>query len=201
MAAKVDICNLALSHLGIGKDLTDVDTDAGQEALACRRFYSTALEKVLRDYDWPFATVIEALALVEEDPNDEWAFSYRYPSGALKFRRILSGQRNDTRQSRVPYRLISDSQGRLILTDAEQAEGEYTANVTDPALYSPDFVIALSYLLGGFIAPRLTAGDPYKLGEKSLRMYEYEISKARANAANEEQPDELPDAEMIIARE
>lgn len=201
MASKTQICNLAISHIGVGKEIANVDTDKGDEASACRRYYETCRDVALRDFPWPFATVVESLALIEEDPNDEWAYSYRYPTDCILFRRILSGIRNDSRQTRVPFRIINDSSGRLIYCDAEDAVAEYTKKETNPDLYTPDFYLALSFLIAAHIAPRLTAGDPFKLGDRAARMYEIQISRAKAMAKNEEQVEEDPESEFIRGRE
>lgn len=201
MASETEIANLAISHLGVGKEISDLTTDRSQEALACRRFYATARDQVLRDFAWPFAMKTVALGLVEEDPNDEWGYSYRYPSDAVELRRIISGERNDNRQGRVPYRIGRDASGLLIFTDEEDAELEYTLRETDTGRYPADFVMALSLRLAVYIAPRLTAGDPFKLSMRALDLYNYELSQARANAANEEQPEEPPESEFIRERE
>lgn len=199
-ASKVGICNLALSHLGIGKEIATFDTERSEEAAACRRFYDQALEQTLRDFAWPFATRTAELALVEEEPTSEWAYSYRYPANCVLVRRIPSGTRNETRQSKTPYRVASDATGRLIYTDKEDAEVEYTYNVVDPSLYPIDFVMALSLRLAVYIAPRITKGDPFKLRNETLSLYNYEISKAQAGSGNEEQPEEEPESEFVRAR-
>ena len=197
----VSISNLAISHLGVTKQIANLETEKSEESRACRRFFTTARDKCLRDFSWPFASKIAALALIEEDPNDEWAYSYRYPSDCLEFKRILSGTRQDTRQSRVPYKISQDDAGLLIFSDQEDAEAEYTMRTDQPELYPPDFTVALSFLLAHYIAPSLTNGDPFKMGERALKMYLYEISRAQANAGNEEQPEEEPNAQMIRDRD
>lgn len=201
MASSTEICNIALSHLNIGKEIAALDTEQSQEASACRRFYDTALDAVLRDFNWPFSTKIDVLALIEEDPNDEWAYSYRYPTDCLKIRRVLSGVRNDNRQSRVEYKIARDDAGQVVFCDIEDAEIEYSVREEDPEKYPSDFILAFSYRLAGYIAPRLTKGDPYKLGEKAMQMYDIELSKAFGNAVNEEQAPMDVEAEIIRARE
>jgi hypothetical protein len=201
MASKVGICNLALSHLGIGKDIANIDTEKSQEAYACRTFYEQALQQTLRDFEWPFATRFVQMTLVEEDPIEGWAFSYRYPSGCLFFRRILSGEKVDTTDTKIDYRIASDSSGQLIFTDQEDAECEYTINANDPNLYPVDFVQALSLRLAYYIAPRITSGDPMQLQNKLAGLYLAELLKAQGNALNEEQNAQLPDAELIRARD
>jgi len=200
MASATEICNLAISHIGSTKRISNIDTEQSTEAALFRVFYSTTLDLVLRDYRWPFASKIEALALISEDPNTEWRYSYSYPTDCVEIRRILSGVRNDSRDTRSPYKLAHSSAGRIIFSDVDEAECEYTLRVTDPQLFPPDFILALSFRLAAYIAPALTAGDPFKLGERAMRMYQMEISKATATSFNEEQPEQLPDSEFIRAR-
>lgn len=199
MASETEICNLALSHIGVGKEIASL-TENSQEARTCNRYYKVSREAVLRDFAWPFATKVIALALVEENPNDEWDFSYRYPADCLRFIKIPSGLRNDTRQSRTPYKIIGDDSGRLILTDKDLACSEYVRKITDEALFPPDFEMAFSYRLAASIAPRLTGGDPFKMKEYALQMYAFEISSAKSASKNEEQNEELPESEFIRAR-
>lgn len=200
MASKVSIINIALSHLGISKEIANLETEKSSEASAARRFYNVALEVTLRDFPWPFATRFAPLALIETSPNNEWGYSYRYPTDCLSIKRILSGIRNDTIQSRVPYRIVSDISGLLIYTDQESAEIEYILRATNPQFYSSDFIMAFSYYLGHLMAPRITGGDQFKLGDKALQLYLLEISRAVSRATNEEQAEEPPDSEFITAR-
>ena len=200
-SSKVGIVNIALSHLSIGKTVAVLETEKTEEAVTARLFYVLALEATLREFPWPFATRIIALALVAEEPNDEWAFSYRYPTDCLEIRRILSGMRNDTRQSRTPYRILSDEQGSLVYTDYENAEIEYTVRDISPQFYPPDFVMAFSLYLAHLMAPRLTGGDQFKLGARALGLYDLEISRAVKNAFNEQQIEEPPESEFIRDRE
>ncbi len=205
MASDTEIANLAISHLGSGKEILNLETERSAEALVCRRFFDTAREATLRDFPWPFATKFAALGLLtssEDDthPNDEWTYQYQYPSDCLKLRRLLSGTRNDSRQTRAPYKMAYGDSGQVLFTDLENASAEYTLRVDDPGRYPPDFVMALSLRLASYIAPRMTAGDPFKLGDRAMRFYEYEISKAKATSANEQQDEEEPDSEFIRER-
>lgn len=198
---ETDICNLALSHLNESKELTAFRTDKTENAKACLRFYDQVLYEVLSEYPWPFTTKFDDLVEVAADPTEEWAFSYRYPTDCLHLRRIRSGTRNDNRQTRVPYRIGQDGTGELIYTDKEDAACEYTVSVTDPAKFPKSFVAAFSLLLAGYIAPRVTGGDPFKLGERAFRLYSVKMSDARATLINEEQDEELPESQLIRERE
>lgn len=202
MASKTEIANLALFHLGNGKEISNLDTDRGENALVCRRFYDIALKATLRDFPWPFATKIADLVLVEEDPNDDWSYSYRYPSDCVLLRRILSGTYPDTQATRISYKLAQDdADGLIIFTDQDDAQAEYTLLAENPLIYTQDFVIAFSYRLATFIAPRVSGADFQKIAATCFNNYLYEISKAEVNAVNEESPGQAPDAEYIRARE
>jgi hypothetical protein len=201
MASKTEIANMALSHLGIGKEIANIDTEKSAEAAACRRFFNTCLSATLKDFPWPFASKIATLNLIEEEPNDEWAYSYQYPVDCIHAKRIVSGNANETRQERIDFKIANSSSSKIILTNKDLAELEYTANITDPNVFSPDFIIALSFRLAAYVAPRLTQGDPFKLKNDMLGQYAIEIGMARSNAMNEQQDSEVPSSELIRARE
>lgn len=200
MADETSISNLALSHLGNSKEIQNLESDRSDEASACRRFYQPTLEEILRSFAWSFCKNIEPLSLIEESPNSEWNFSYQYPSGCEKFLRILSGNRNDSRQGRAPHKIIRSTTGRIILTDKEDAEAEYTTLEDDPSYYPPDFIMAFSLLLAHYIAPRVTAGDPFKLGTRAYGLYKQAWGAATASDLGEDQPDEPPESEFISGR-
>jgi len=203
MATKTEIANLALSHLGIGKEIADLDTEKSQEAVTMRRFYETCRDATLRDFAWPFTTKFATLALVADPPTEteEWDFSYRYPTDCLMIRRVQTDIRVDTHQSRIVFKLGRDDAGELVYTDEAEAKIEYTFREEDPQRFPPDFILALSFRMAVYAAPRLTGGDPFKMGDRAARLYMNEISMAQSSASNESVPDQLPDAETIRARE
>lgn len=203
MATRTEIANLALSHLGIGKEIANLDNEKSQEAVTMRRFYDQTRDAVLRDFPWSFATRFGALALVAAPPTEtsEWDYSYRYPTDCLMLRRIQTDVRIDTNQSRIVFKTGRDSQGQLIYTDEANAKVEYTFREEDPSRYPADFILAFSLRLAHYAAPRLTGGDPFKLGNRAIQLYLQEISMAQASSGNETVPDQVPDAEAIRARE
>ena len=203
MATELDIAHMALGHLGVTRRLTSLADDT-ESARACDLFFGTCRDEVLRAFPWPFATVQAELDLVEDLSNNdtaEWTYSYRYPADCLRFLRIRSGAgRRETAQTRVANRVIRDTTGRLILTDQADAVAEYVQQVTDPAVFSPDFVTALSYRLAGAIAPAVTSGDPNRLGLRALQLYDLAIRQAQATALNEQRPDADTSSGFLAAR-
>lgn len=190
MASEVEICNMALSHIGVGEEIQDLATESSEEARACRRFYEPARDELLRSFPWPFATKWADLGLVASAPTEsgeEWGFKYRYPSDCLKLRRIVTGARQDTQESVIPFKVARDASGLLIYTDQEDAEVEYTFREEDPGRFPYDFALALSYRLGAYLAPRLSKADPLRLGQLCLQLFAISGQIARANALGEEQ--------------
>lgn len=198
-ANKTRIANLALGHLGQSKPIADIEENTAP-ARAMNLFYEETLREVLRDFPWPFATKIEALALRATDPNEEWSYSYTYPTNCVYFRRIQSGFRVETREQRVPYRVGKGSPGLVIFTDKAEAIGEFTEFNDDPTHYPPDFTQAFSLKLAANTANMVCGEDPFKMGDKARAKYDNQLERARVNAGNEEQPDVPPEPESISAR-
>lgn len=195
-----EICNLALSHIGSGEEIANLESESSPEARACRRFFKVVRESMFRAMAWPFATQILALGLIEEDPNSEWDFSYKYPVDAAWIRRILSGQRTDDRNSAVPYKIIQGEAGLLLLTDKEDAEAEITLKVDDPSRFPSDFALCFSLRLGFYIAPRLVGTNSLKVRDAINAIYKIEMSRAAYAAANEEKADMNIESEFITVR-
>lgn len=210
--SKTAVANWALRHIGISLTIANLDltTDRSAQARACRDFYDQVVDEVLRDYDWPFArrvSPVAGLAFVASAPSTEWRYSYRVPVDALAVRRIVSGLgvRYDTVLGRIPYALYADDAGDLLYTDFQSTSTlplviVYTTRVTDVTQYPPDFAQSVALLLAGYIAPSLTQGDELKLGERALAKYQWRLATARANAANEEQPDQPGDGSLVTVR-
>jgi len=141
-----------------------------------------------------------------------YACSYRYPVDCLKVRRIINPHtpRIETQESKIRYAITRDDDGLLIMTDFESIAAtdstpampqiEYTSVVDDTGLYPSDFAQACALLLASYIAPSLTAGDRFKLGARAMQMYEWARMRAQNNSMNEQQPDQLPEAQWIDAR-
>lgn len=193
----VQICNMALGHLAHTKFIAALN-ERSLAANLCDLYFEPARDFVLEDFPWPFATAYGTLALVGEDPNDDWDFSYRYPSGCLFARRLVTslGRRDP---NPPPFRIASDAQGRLIYTNQETAVLEYTKLVTDTNLWPAVFGMALSWYLAGLIAPGLAKDRKQALA--ALQVYEVIKRQAEAQQLNEQQQTVEPDSEMIRARD
>lgn len=195
MSSVVEIYNLALAAIGVTRQVAAVD-EGSQEAATCTLHYANCRDRVLRDFDWPFARRYETLGLVAESPNTEWTYSYRYPSSCVNVRRLVGANRAD--HTRLFFVLGSDASGKLIYTDEPEAVAVITARIEDSEIFDPGFVNALAFLLASRVGGPLSRDA--KLVTLAREQYIAELAAARSNAANEGQRDAPPDAESISAR-
>lgn len=200
MATKVNVYNMALGHLGSAATISSA-TEKSAEANACNTFFDISLQATLRDFKPAEVKSFKTLALIAADPVDEWAFSYDYPNDVAIVNRILSGQRTDARDTRVPYQVMINSAGRkLIYTDVEDAQIECILIPANLGVLPADFILALSMRLAAYIAPAVTKGDPFKLGQRALQLYAIEIKNAAVNSRNQNQPDVEPESDHVRSR-
>lgn len=205
MPTDVDIANMALGHIGVKVRISNLQTENSSEATACRTFFETVRQETLGEFAWPFASKIVALSLIQDNsllglgnvnPPYEYQYVYQLPSDCLKPWRIMTGFRQDYRQSRAIYKIV----GNQIYTDWQYAYLEYTSEPPDDSLYPADFSIALSFKLAFFLIPSLTAGDPFQKAPQMIAFYTAAIGRAQAKAFNDEQPAEDVQSEFVRIR-
>ena len=89
---------------------------------------------------------------------------------------------------------------KAILADHEYLNIEFTANTTVVNDFPQDFQVAFMFKLAHYMAPSLTGGDPYKVGDRALMMYEKTVNTAASHAYNEENQDPQRPGEFIDTR-
>lgn len=198
---KTEVANFSLAHLGATKRISDLDTERSQEAITLKGLYNLAVENVLSDHYWPFATIYADLALVEESPNDFWAYSYLKPSDALRYIVFPSGVNPENTQSLVKIEEGWGSTGTLIFTNEPDAQIKYVKTITNQTSFSPDFILCLSYKLAFLAAPSLHPGDSNNMADKMMNLYKMQLYQCLANKYNQTPFQEPPESEFIRARE
>lgn len=219
------IANLALTHCGISKPIQALTTDRSVEAQMCRTWYDTARRKALHKIPWSFATKQVTPALVANQPTPEWLYAYQYPSDALSITRFMSWRlNNDTRDSRIPYRIMQPAPiGLSTLTDPPDSYAQSTGlwiytnwpgvnNDLLPTVMEyifdnqnisqwPDmFVEAMSLMLASLIVTTLTTENPQQQLVVVRQLMDASFSDAEADNLNEEQRPEEPQSEFIRGR-
>lgn len=171
MATPVDVCNLALSHIGARAQVTSISPpDGSVEAGLCARFYPLARKEMLDSAAWSFATKRVALTQVS-NPSSAWLYAYAKPSDAVRLLRIppfklIEAQRDLTLWSEYVADIPTEAgsvryalEGDVILTDEEDAVLIYTADVMDSNKFTPSFVTALGMLVASYLAGPILKGD------------------------------------------
>tara|TARA_R100001463_G_scaffold381_3_gene1686 strand:+ start:2513 stop:3181 length:669 start_codon:yes stop_codon:yes gene_type:complete len=180
MATEVDICNLALAHLGDDATIASLNPPEGSaQAEKAARFYPIARNSLLEMHTWNFAAKRGNLALTTNS-LDQWDYAYAAPADMMSPVAVISPTaQNDyaTRMSAgdTPGGITSNYaptivagqytpqqfsiEGDLIYTNQENAMLRYQAFITDPSLFTPLFVITLSWHLASMLAGPIIKGD------------------------------------------
>ena len=201
---RTDIANRALGVLGVKEVISDVDADTTTEAKAVRAVFDLASESLLSEFDWPMARRLEEMSLVAGTSSaaysDDYQYAYRYATYWMKFLGVSGedgGIRAENDKTKIDYKTSSDTSGRLILTDQEDASADVLV-LPEEGLFPAKYVEALAILIAMMAGPRLAGAT--KMAMDLRGFYEAAVSSAKAHAANEEgysQPSETP---SMIAR-
>lgn len=200
MPSTVDICNLALMHIGTSTTIASL-SEQSAEARACARVFNTARDTTLRDHNWNFATRFASLADIGSAPHG-WSYRYQYPNDCLKAIAVHYehiARENATRQA-ISFRVIAQDnlESKAIITDISPAILEYTAQVTNTENFDPLFVEALSLRIASMIA--FTVTGKTRLRNDALKLYDDILANARFVDAQEAQSLHLAEPEWISRR-
>lgn len=168
MASVVQICNMALSHIGAEARVSSISPpDGSVEAGHCATFYDQARVELIEPGNWRFALKRATLAELAND-SDTWLYAYALPSDCLRPLRVLrlfsAGvtvfNQDDVRFSPTDRESADfDVEGATLYTNEPAAVLLYTRDVTDTGKFTPSFVSALSDLLASYLAGPIVKGN------------------------------------------
>jgi hypothetical protein len=184
-----DIANRALGMLGVKAVITSLSSDTSTEAKAVRAVFDMARDSINSEFDWPHSRQVVELSLVSGTASsaysDHWQYAYRYGTTWKKLLGVVGDDTSDralTESSKIPYQVISDSAGRLILTDLADASALVLV-LPEEGHYPAKYVEALAAKVALMAMPRLASSTRE---DGDLRQeYESLLSNAKATAANE----------------
>lgn len=165
MASEIDICNLALAHLGDNATVASIDPPEGSaQAEHCARFYPMARDALLELHSWKFATRRATLAQLE-NAWAQWDYAYAKPADCLRVIGVIPADMSDdllvegVEQTQNFTVEIGDSLNEVILTDQADAVVRYIARQTDASKFPPLFIMALAHQLAAMMAGPVLKGD------------------------------------------
>ena len=214
MASAVDICNLALAHLGDAATVASIDPPEGSiQAEHCARFYPIARDSLLERNTWGFATKRVALALLADlttSGQTEWDYVYQQPSDAVNIIAVLPPDAMDdysdyygAKHGYVPQQYSCELYNgkEAIYTDQEDAYLRYSALVSNPALFSPLFTETLSWKLASMLAGPVIKGDAGQAeAQRCLMVAENLLKQAIASDAGQRRIQPVHRAPWIAGR-
>lgn len=194
MIAQVDICNLALTHLGV-KTISSM-TEPSVAGQKCNLFFEPARNTALRAHDWNFARRIDALATLANETYLGWPYVYQVPANCLALREIRiqtsippefggrcfpgSGLDLFTNGPLRFEEFLSSQSTKAVACQVSPAYARYTQIIEDTTLFDPLFDEALSYKLAAMLAKPLTGDN--ELASAMQNVYAAMVSEAqRAN--------------------
>lgn len=186
MATEVDICNMALGHIGDRAGISAiVPPDGSVQAEHCARFYPIVRDIMLEGHTWRFNTTRALMADLSAaiPPPTNWQYTYAIPNGCLRPLKVLA--EGDTEEDGTEEFLVeADPSGvGVLFCNVPQATLRYLMKITDPTKFSPLFVFALSRLLASALAGPIIKG---RAGvQEAVRQYQaFLLAKAEATAAD-----------------
>lgn len=160
MASEVDICNLALSHLGQDANITAIDPlDGSFEADKAATFYPIARDELLEKHAWRFATVRKALTQLSLTPAGKWLYAYSVPNGMVRGLALyLQGETDENNGQEFTVETNpDDEQTQIIYTDAPAGAWlKYIIQQRVTTKFTPNFVTALSLRLAAYLSGPIT---------------------------------------------
>ena len=204
MSSEVEICNLALSNIRAGS--INSFTESSLQAQLCKLKYSILRDRCLRELTWQFNHKIRALAPVTTDIFN-WAYAYSYPVDCLKIHRLVgsfealpagssdvASRLLDSRvinlkdvRRQIPYEVFNFDDSKIIGSDQPDLRIDFAGKVTDPNLFSDDFIMALSHLLASELAVPIVGAELGRaLRNDSLQLYRQYIASAMSSDMNDQ---------------
>tara|TARA_R100000278_G_scaffold15695_3_gene16125 strand:- start:342 stop:1010 length:669 start_codon:yes stop_codon:yes gene_type:complete len=180
METEIDICNLALAHLGDDATIASIKPPEGSaQAEHAARFYPIARNTLLETHTWNFAAKRASLATTT-NTTEQWEYAYVAPADMMTPLAIISPTAQNDYSTRMssgdtPGGITSNYsptivaghytpqqfalEGDYIYTNQENAILRYQSLITDSTKFSPLFVVALSWHLAAMMAGPIIKGD------------------------------------------
>lgn len=204
MLLKTDIAILALGRLGSTLSVINLDVDTSTQAKAIRKHFETSLKTLLELYPWNFATKFAKLALVEDNPQPAWGYSYRLPDDCLVLRKIADSalffDRMEYEDQKRKWIQAYDVSGKLIYSNIGNAYGEYTVDVPDDSAFPTHFGRGLSAQLALDIAPFIITNNFSKVKQVLVDDAKLALSQSMAIDISMQPLQEASDSPFLRAR-
>ena len=187
MLPSVEVCNMALAHLGQAPMVQSVNPpDNSWYAGMCVSLWPLAVDSLLELHPWGFTTRTAELArIVEQRPG--WAFCYVPPADSVRLWAVSSAADCAAPTDWELQAGIPNVTPQIICTNTAQAFARYTINNTVPQIMPPLFKTALSYHLAALLAGPVIKGEAgMNVAKAMLQFAQMHAQRAAASDANQQ---------------
>lgn len=173
---QLELYNMALAH--IGKTPLDSLSDNTESRIYCDAFYEITRKLFLKQSKLHLARKEKALSLASGESSVRYGYIYDMPADC-EYPLYIYPESSD-----IEYVVESKSTltSRVIKTDEPDATLVYVTDISNLNVYSPDDIIAMSYLLASFIVMPLKVDRQLKTINENE--YLVALSVSQANDAN-----------------
>lgn len=198
MASLIEICNRALTKLGVARIMSLGDNN--EQARALNTMLPLVIASELRASTWNFSVKRASLAALTTAPAFDYNLQYQLPSDCL---RVLWCGDFYPGPNLADFKNGPDSdyviEGRLILTNiGAPLKLRYVANIDDPAQFDPLFCEALACKLAVELAESMTGSSTMR--QLAWDEYSQAIRKALRADAIELPSQSIADDTWMLSR-
>ena len=160
--SKIEICNSALSKLGVEQISSFAETSKASRL--CNLQYDKIRKKILREHVWNFAIKRATLAKLAAAPLFDYSAAFQLPTDCIMPLKI--NQPTDF-----------EEEGKTLLMNASTCILQYICDITDVSYFDTAFEEALAFALAAEFAYPLKQSDSLRQSMKASS--ELEIRNAR----------------------
>lgn len=187
----LDIANLAINYLGIGKKINSLDENS-EEASAAKDCIYVAIDTVLSEGIWGFNIYNRYLAILKQENNK---YYFKLDNDVLKILNVVDENGNE-----VEYHLESVDGVSCLVCDLSVVSMNYIKKRYDVEVFPIHCNLSISYFLAYMIGLRLTG--KMELGQKMLDFYYHFLNRGLSIDYNNRIRDRyfVEDSEFIKVR-
>ena len=195
-SSAVEICNIALGHLGVDPILSF--TDGTTPSRTCGTFYDQARQKVLTDSEWSFAILRRELAKSATPPDFGYSTKFKLPSDCLTVIEAFDKSTIGISPATTPNTTEWQVESGYVMCDAEILKIRYIADVPDAALFSAGFTQTLAAYLAYQMAGKLTGTRGLKTD--MWQLYKQELEGAKTSDGIQGRTKSVRSSVLVSAR-
>lgn len=195
MATSVEYVNRALHLLG-AQPITALSLEDSPNAATAVALYQPAVDELLAEWPWRFATTRVQLSEVAEDlpgPTGWWTHQYAIPNDCLK---IIRTDRQSGRWEifAAPGGVEGGGMQRRLYSDETLVWADMVRRI-DPTLFPAHFQRALVNRLAAVLAMPVTR--KWDIAQYFAQMADRVLAGSKAHDANEQPMGELDDGNLL----